>query len=131
MKASISILLFTLYTAFAVAQNVTRQKGEDKDSLIAKALGKHRFKAGNSYEINDSNSSVIIFFEIKNLKSLRREYEPSEGRIHPVIEYIENPYTGIATATLFEILYSTDGVNYARHLRLELRMLSLPLTRCG
>ena len=75
-----------------------RGTNESKDSLVARTLVNHGYVSG-VYEYTSGNGSLILSFEIRSATEIDKN-EP---------DFQE-------TWTLFNALYSTDGINYQKQL---------------
>lgn len=111
MKHFSIILLLTCLLNCCWGQIYVRQKGESKDSLIAKTIGTNSLKVGKTYDLNDSTSNTVIYFEIKTKDSSKL----IEKSLESEIRFLSSPYSGKATITLFNILYSLDNVHYKKY----------------
>lgn len=112
MKNKVLLLLFSFIVNVGVAQTITRQNGENRDSLISRVLGDYSLKIGKTYELNDASSFIIIYFEIQVLDSAEIAEINTGGIFY---EFMFSPFTGRPTITLFNILYSPDNINYTRY----------------
>jgi hypothetical protein len=108
MKSVNSIIILLFFPGFCLGQSFRRQSSESKDSLIHKFQDENSSIVGKTYEFNNPNSSYILYFEIKPQGSL--------PNIEPPSEFGFSPYTGVPTVTLFNILYSTDLINYTKYI---------------
>ena len=92
---------------FCLAQTFSRIPSDNKDSLVQKFLYKNSSLVGKSYEIVNPNYSYIIYFELKPQDSL--------SIIDTPFDFGDSPYSGRSTATLFNLLFSDDRVNYTKY----------------
>ena len=98
MKLVAFILFMILLPLFLNGQIFIRQTGENNESLIARTLDKNSFTCG-IYEYTNDSGSVIIYFQICNSTELlpdQRDYQE--------------------TKTLFNVLFSTDKINYTKYI---------------
>lgn len=90
-----------------MGQTFIRNAPDHKDSLIHKSLYKNSSLVGKSYAFATPNYSYIIYYEIKPQDSL--------PIINTPFAFGDSPYSGRSTVTLFNLLFSSDSVNYTKY----------------
>ena len=108
----LTIIILVLFNANnCMGQNFVRQNAESNDNLISRTIESNSVKIGQSYELRDSTSATLIYFEIKALDSAKLVVDSFENQFGQFL----NPYSGRATVTLFNVLYSVDNIHFQKH----------------
>ena len=111
MKYLTTIILVLFNVNNCLGQTYVRQNAESNDNLIARTIDSNSVKIGQSYELRDSTSATLIYFEIKALDSAKLVVDSNENQFGQFL----NPYSGRASVTLFNVLYSLDNINFQKY----------------
>lgn len=112
MKRNLAIILFIFLSYSCWGQIYQRRNQESKESLVIKTIGANALQVGRTYELIDSASITIIYFEIKTQDGSRLGKKKSEGEFDLTGG---NQFSGKPAVTLFNILHSTDKANYTKY----------------
>ncbi len=98
MKHLITLVFILMSSLIIKGQSIIKQENEPIDSLVAHALDKNSIGAGY-YECINRNACIILYFQIGS-ENAKNQNEEIYGE----------------SWTTFNILYSTDGINFNKYL---------------
>lgn len=98
----LSIVLLSLK---GKGQTIVRQSGESKEQLLSRLITANARNGGAIYEQTSDTFSMILYFQIQTQDA--KPFDTSGFRTNPFLSH------AVGTRTLFNVLYSSDGISYA------------------